>query len=143
MTSALPDPATEFGRRVRHQLADERVIWLTTVGSDGTPQPNPVWFIWTGNDEIITYNLPDAYRIAHVIARPNVSLHFNSDPKADRIVVARGVADLPDGMPPPDRSAEYLAKYREAMITLNGDLKSFAATYSRVVRVRITRVRGY
>jgi len=40
--STLPDPSTAFGERVRRLLRDERVIWITTVGKDGTPQPNPV-----------------------------------------------------------------------------------------------------
>jgi PPOX class probable F420-dependent enzyme len=143
MTSALPDPGTAFGQRVRDHLRKERVVWLTTVGRDGTPQPNPVWFVWTGGDEIITYNLPDAHRVAHVTRRPQVGLNFNSDPAADRIVVMRGLAELPDDVPPPDRSPEYLAKYGKAMTELSGDLVTFAATYSRMVRVRITGVRGY
>ena len=37
----LPDPSTTFGKRVRERLAEEIVVWLTTVGADGTPQPNP------------------------------------------------------------------------------------------------------
>ena len=45
--TVLPDAGTPFGDRVRERLVDEQVIWLTTVGADGTPQPNPVWFLWT------------------------------------------------------------------------------------------------
>ena len=26
------------------------MIWLTTMGSDGTPQPTPVWFLWDGDN---------------------------------------------------------------------------------------------
>ena len=37
----LPDPQSPFGARVRERLRDENVIWFTTVGADGTPQPNP------------------------------------------------------------------------------------------------------
>jgi hypothetical protein len=42
MSSVLPDPATPFGERVARRLREEAVIWLTTMGADGTPQPNPV-----------------------------------------------------------------------------------------------------
>lgn len=143
MASALPNPATPFGRRVRKHLQDDRVIWFTTVGRDGTPQPNPVWFVWNGDDAIVTYNLSDAHRVAHVAERPQVSLHFNSDPAADEVVIARGVAGRADDVPPPDRSPEYLAKYRDAMVALSGDVQTFAVTYPVAVRVRITRVRGY
>ncbi|WAX58089.1 hypothetical protein M6B22_04785 [Jatrophihabitans cynanchi] len=37
--TVLPAAGTPFGDRVRERLADEQVIWLTTVGADGTPQP--------------------------------------------------------------------------------------------------------
>lgn len=47
-SDVLPDADSEFGQRVRARLRDEQVIWFTTVGADGTPQPNPVWFIWQG-----------------------------------------------------------------------------------------------
>ena len=36
------DPSTPFGERVRRRLRDVVVVWLNTVGADGTPQPNPV-----------------------------------------------------------------------------------------------------
>jgi hypothetical protein len=44
LASVLPDPATTFGKRVRRRLRDEPVSWFTTVGADGTPQPNPEAF---------------------------------------------------------------------------------------------------
>lgn len=137
----LPD--TAFGRRARERLRTEKVIWLTTVGRDGTPQPNPVWFIWDGADEILTYNLPDAYRIAHIAQRPNASLHFNSNSSGDDIVVLRGVAEQVDDVPPPDESPEYVAKYGDDMPRITGTAEAFAARYSAPVRIRIDRVRGY
>jgi hypothetical protein len=36
------DLTSEFGQHVAKRLVKEQVIWLTTVSSDGTPQPNPV-----------------------------------------------------------------------------------------------------
>lgn len=143
MTFTLPDPSTPFGRRVHDRLRGEQVIWFTTVGQDGTPQPNPVWFVWTGDTEIVTYNLPDAHRVAHIAERPQVALHFNSDPAADEVIVARGLAERADELAPPHRSPEYLAKYRDAMTALSGDVETFAATYPTALRVRITGVRGY
>ena len=47
------DPSTEFGARVERRLPDERIIWLTTVGPDNTPQPSPVWFFWDGETFLI------------------------------------------------------------------------------------------
>jgi PPOX class probable F420-dependent enzyme len=143
MTSVLPDPASPFGRRVRDRFRDEEVIWLTTVGRDGTPQPNPVWFIWQGAEEILTYNTPTAHRLAHIAARPAVALHFNSAADGNDVVVARGIAERADGEPPPHESPAYLAKYRAAMLEISGSLEAFAAEYPVPVRIRMTRIRGY
>ncbi len=41
-----------YGERVRRRLTGEMTIWLTTVGRDGTPQPNPVGFLWDGGDSL-------------------------------------------------------------------------------------------
>lgn len=141
MSDLIPDSA--FGRRARERLQAEKVIWLTTVGQDGTPQPNPVWFIWDGGAEILTYNLPDAYRITHIAQRPNVSLHFDSDGSGMDIVVLRGVAEHVDDVPPPDESADYTAKYGQAMVGISGSTAAFAARYSAPVRITIDRIRGY
>ena len=54
----FPDPSTPFGQRVQRRLRDEQVIWLTTVGADGTPQPNPVWFLVDGTT-VVVYNRPE------------------------------------------------------------------------------------
>jgi PPOX class probable F420-dependent enzyme len=143
MVSVLPDPASSFGRRVRDRFRDEDVIWMTTVGRDGTPQPNPVWFIWPSEEQILTYNLPDAHRLAHIAERPAVSLHFNSAADGNDVVVARGIAERADDEPPPHESPAYLAKYRAAMLEISGSLEAFASTYSVPVRVRMTRIRGY
>lgn len=143
MVSVLPDPATPFGRRVRDRFRDEEVIWLTTVGRDGTPQPNPVWFSWPSEEEILTYNMPAAHRLVHIAERPAVSLHFNSAEDGNDVVVARGIAERVDGEPPPHESPTYLAKYRAAMLEISGSLEAFASAYPVPVRVRMTRIRGY
>ena len=41
-----------YGERVRRRLTGEMTIWLTTVGRDGTPQPNPAGFGWDGGDSL-------------------------------------------------------------------------------------------
>src|SRR5215831_5912700 len=87
----LPDPATPFGERVARRLREEVVIWLTTTGSDGTPQPAPVWFLWEGESFLI-YTLTNAKRLAHIERNPRVALHFDSDGTGGDIVVFTGEA---------------------------------------------------
>ncbi|HEX3648518.1 MAG TPA: pyridoxamine 5'-phosphate oxidase family protein, partial [Pseudonocardiaceae bacterium] len=65
----LPDPDSAFGKAVHDRLANEPLIWLTTIGKDGTPQPNPVWFLYE-DGEILIYNVASANRLVHIGQRP-------------------------------------------------------------------------
>jgi PPOX class probable F420-dependent enzyme len=59
-------------------LSSETIIWLTTIGSDLTPQPRPVWFV-PNSDDVLIYSQPKAAKVAHIRKHPNVALHFNAD----------------------------------------------------------------
>lgn len=63
--TVLPDPESPVGKRVAERLDGEQVIWLTTVGADRTPQPNPVWFI-KEDEGLLVYNRADAHRLKHI-----------------------------------------------------------------------------
>lgn len=141
MPDVLPDPSSPFGRQVRERLAGESLIWFTSVGRDGTPQPNPVWFLWE-DGSLLVYNTPVAKRIGHVRARPQVSLHLNSG-NGDGIVVLTGAAEVVDSEPPADQHQAYLAKYADAMAQVAGSTAAFARTYSVQIRVRPTKIRGW
>jgi PPOX class probable F420-dependent enzyme len=137
----LPDPSSPFGRQVRQRLADESLIWFTTVGTDGNPQPNPVWFLWDGGC-VLVYNTPRANRLKHIRRRPQVSLNLNSR-NGGGVVVLIGTAELAEGEPPADEHRDYLAKYREGMAAVSGSPEAFARSYSVPVRVRPSRIRGW
>lgn len=138
----LPDPSSPFGQRVRERLEHERVVWLTTTGPDGTPQPNPVWFVWDDGGFLV-YNLAHAKRLSHIRDRPQVTLHFNSDEQGGDVVVFRGLAHPADTQPPAHENAAYVAKYREAMESVSGSLEEFSKTYPQVLRVQVNAIRGY
>jgi len=72
------DFSTEFGQKVKRHIDREHFIWFTTVGTDLTPQPRPVWFIWENNSFLI-FSRQDAFKVAHVKQHSNVALHFNTD----------------------------------------------------------------
>jgi PPOX class probable F420-dependent enzyme len=139
--AGLPDPSTRFGQEVARRLQEEIVIWLTTVGADGTPQPNPVWFIWDG-ESLLTYNRPDARRIAHIRDRPRVSLNFDGNGKGGDIMVITGDARPAPDAPPPDQQPAYVDKYRDRMIRVSGSPEQFAEEYPVPIRIHPTRVRG-
>jgi PPOX class probable F420-dependent enzyme len=136
-------PAGPFGERVQRRLREERVIWLTTVGADGTPQPNPVWFLWEEPATLLVYNRRDAHRLHHIAERPRVALHFDGDGKGSDIVVLAGTARVVDSRPLPHNHSGYLGKYESAMRRVGGSPAEFAAQYPVGVEIAIERVRGF
>jgi len=123
-------------------LASETIIWLTTVGSDLTPQPRPVWFAPDG-DDILIYSQPKAAKVAHIRKHPNVALHFNTDQwgSDETVVVLTGTTTLePDNSKSPLLPA-YVKKYKKDMAELGMTPEQFAASYSVSIRVKVTDVR--
>jgi PPOX class probable F420-dependent enzyme len=142
MSSALPSAETEFGRRVAARLRDEHLIWLTTVATDGTPQPNPVWFYWDGESFLI-YSLNEAARLEHIRRNPRVALHFDGNGHGGNIVIFTGDARISADDPPADQLDVYCEKYRDFIARSFGTPAEFAARYSVPVRIVPTRVRGH
>jgi PPOX class probable F420-dependent enzyme len=138
----LPDPGSDFGQRVRARLRDEQILWFTTIGADGTPQPNPVWFVWD-EPTVLIYNRADANRLTHIASRPRVALHFDGNGQGGNIVVLAGRASLAVDVPPPHEHAAYLAKYRDAMTRVSGSLETFSVKYPVALTVQVERVRGF
>src|SRR5437868_11590404 len=140
--SIMPSTSTPFGERVARRLRDERLIWLTTVGADGTPQPNPVWFLWDG-ESVLIYSLPDAARVANIQRNPRVSLNLDGNGRGGDIIVITGDARIGLDDPPADQAPAYLEKYKEFIERGFGTPANFAAQYSLPIRITPTRVRGH
>jgi PPOX class probable F420-dependent enzyme len=136
-------PEGGFGDRVTQRLREERVVWLTTVGADGTPQPNPVWFLWEEPTTVLVYNRPDAHRLTHIASRPQVTLNFDGDGKGGDIVVLAGTARVVDSRPLPHTHSSYLAKYEQAMARVGGSPAEFSDQYPVAMEIAIRRVRGF
>lgn len=141
MSSVLPDPATPFGGRVARRLRDEKIIWLTTVGADGTPQPTPVWFLWDGQSVLI-YSLNGAKRLAHIARNPHVALHFDGNGAGGDIVVLTGEARVVPDEPSAEKNAEYVAKYSDFIKRNFQTPENFASRYGVAMRITPTKVRG-
>jgi PPOX class probable F420-dependent enzyme len=131
-----------FNSATKKLLTSETIIWLTTVGSDLTPQPRPVWFVPDGEDVLI-YSQPKAAKVAHIRNHPNVALHFNADQwgSDETVVVLTGTATLePDSSKGPLLPA-YVKKYKKDMAELGMTPEQFAATYSVPIRIKIAGIR--
>ena len=136
------DFSTEFGQRALRQLQSEPVIWFTTVGRDGTPQPRPVWFYWDGTSLLI-YSQPDTHKVRHLSQSPKVSVNFSSDPDGHEVTVFTGEARVDPSVPPANDHPEYLEKYREAIAHLEMTPEAFANDYSVAITVMPGRMRGF
>ncbi|HET9168222.1 MAG TPA: TIGR03667 family PPOX class F420-dependent oxidoreductase [Actinospica sp.] len=142
--SVLPDPSTPFGRAVRTRLAEERIIWLTTVAASGTPQPNPVWFLWQDETEsFLIYHDNTAARLRTLVERPRVALNLDSADGAGGITVFTGSVEILEGHPPAHEVPAYAAKYGPRLQATGRELEAFMAKYSIATRIRPEKVRGF
>jgi len=142
MTDVLPPADNEYGERVRARLRGEVAVWLTTVGADGTPQPNPVCFVWGGSTSLLVYNRRDAHRLAHLRRLSRLSLHFDGNGRGGNVVVLTGSAEVIDA-PPAHEHPDYVSKYRDDMTRVSGSPEQFSALYTVALRVTIDKIRGF
>ena len=136
------DETSEFGRRVRRRLESEEIAWLTTVGERETPQPSPVWFLWSG-DGALVFSRPDTPKLRNISRRPRVSFHLNSDPLGNEVTVLVGNARLDGVEVTAAELAAYDAKYGASITRLGYTPDQFHGAYSVPIRVEPDKLRGF
>lgn len=136
------DLSTDFGARVARRLNAELIIWLTTVGTDGTPQPSPVWFLWDGQTLLI-YSQPNTPKLRNIERNPKVALNFDSDGQGGDIIILAGTAAFDPQAPPVHEVAPYVEKYRERIAGFGITPEDFGKAYSVALRVTPTKLRGH
>ena len=139
----LFDPNTEFGAKVAQRVEAERLVWLTTVSSDGTPQPNPVWFLWQ-NGAFLLVSKPGQAKLKNITRHGRVSLNFEATPDEEQISIFTGSAELIDraslGQDFLDR---YHVKYASGMTNIGMTREQYEAAYTEAIRVIPEKVRGW
>ncbi len=138
----MPDFTTPHGQRATERLHTEEVIWLTTIGGDGTPQPSPVWFLWEENTVLI-FSEPKTPKVANIRRSPKVALHFDSDGEGGDIVVITGEAAIISGGPVAMIPAAYTTKYARGLKDIKMTADEMAAQFSAAIRVTPTKLRGH
>lgn len=134
---------TDLGKHVYKRLLNEQVIWLTTVSSDGTPQPNPVWFFWDG-EYFIVYTPRDTAKLKNIDLNSSVSLHFEgTTPQGGDVTVFIGSAEVESS--PFDPDPGYVEKYTNliAEVWEGRTAEDFFEEYNSVIRIRPTKLRGF
>jgi len=133
--------AVEINEIVAGRLQSEQIIWLTTVRADGTPQPTPVWFLWTNNSFLI-FSQPAALKVRNLQHNPKVALNFHTDEYGGNVVVFTGEARVDPNPVTAEERAAYLKKYEEGIKMIGMTPESMEAAYSTAIRVKVTRVRA-
>jgi len=136
------DTTTDFGKRVAQRLQDEQIIWLTTAGQGGMPQPSPVWFLWEGETALI-FSKPNTPKVRNIARNAKVSLHFDGDGRGGNIVVLTGEARIVEPTPTVSEVPAYLTKYAEGIKGIGMTPEQMAAEFSQAIRVTLTDVRGH
>ena len=137
------DFTTKLGRKAKRYLRQQYVVWLTTIGSDLSPQPRPVWFIWDGASFLI-FSQPHAHKVRHITAHPQVALHFNTDATGDKdVIIFVGEAIIDSTVPPAHKVRAYFRKYRTGIEGLKMTSEQFSREYSVAIRVTPTTLRGW
>ena len=133
------DFTTKLGSRAATRLQNERIIWLTTMAADGTPQPNPVWFYWDG-EKILVYSQPTSHKLMNIRRNPRVSLNFQANDEGGDIIVLKGEASVDEKT---KHDPKYIEKYREAIPKIGHTPETLAASYSVLIRIMPSKVRGF
>jgi PPOX class probable F420-dependent enzyme len=136
------DTSTEFGSRVAGHLERDAVVWLTTVDPRVTPQPVPVWFLWTGA-EFLVFSQPDKPKLRNIARNERVALNFRGTAGGGDIVIFTGIAAVESGQPTDAEQSAYNAKYAADMRRIGMTAEEFAREYSVPIRVTPEKLRGF
>jgi PPOX class probable F420-dependent enzyme len=141
--SLMIDFNTDLGKHVHKRLLNEKVIWLTTVSSDGTPQPNPVWFFWDG-EYFIIFTPWNTAKLNNIDLNSSVSLNFEgATPQGGDVTVFIGSAEVENS--PLDPDPGYVEKYTNliAEVWEGRTVDDFFEEYNSVIRIQPTKLRGF
>lgn len=133
------DFSTKLGERAAKRLKEEHVAWITTVTSNGTPQPNPVWFFWDG-EKILVYSQPTSHKLKNIRTNPRVSLNFQATDDGDDVMVLTGDATIDENS---KHDSRFLEKYAKHIPAIGHTPESLAKAYSVLIRISPDKLRGF
>jgi PPOX class probable F420-dependent enzyme len=129
--------SVELTQEVSSRLSSDNYCWLTTVAKSGQPVPRLIWFYFDGTD-LTVYSMPQAAKVAHVKAHPQVSLNLDSDGNGGGIIVVGGTAAVDATDVDCREDGPYWAKYEE--LAAQFGLSEAMATYSTRLKITPSRV---
>jgi PPOX class probable F420-dependent enzyme len=136
------DTSTDFGKRIAEQLEKNECMWLTTVDSEGTPQPVPVWFHWDGETFLI-YSQPNKPKLRNIERNPRVALHLDTDEHGRTVGAFIGSAKVDSSAPTADQLPGYIDKYRPELDHMGYSVEQYLGEYTVPIRVTPEKLRGW
>jgi len=137
------DTSTTFGADVIKRLENQKLAWLTTVDSNGTPQPNPVWFIWD-DGVIFIFSKPNQAKLNNIQRSGRVAVNLEATADEEHITIFTGQAEIIDRADLPagilDRYAE---RYAQGMKGIQLTRAEYEAAYTIPIRFTPAKLRGW
>lgn len=133
----MTKPVSALSADVQRRLEEEEIVWFTTVNAKGVPTPNPVWFLWDG-ENILVFSQPASFRVRNIRNNAQVALTLQGvDGLGNNVVIINGRADLrPDNRGIPEA---YWKKYKRLLQDMSPD--EMTASYNVEIRVKPWRIR--
>jgi PPOX class probable F420-dependent enzyme len=137
------DTSTEFGHNVVKRLEEQKLAWLTTVDSAGTPQPNPVWFIWD-DGVIYIFSRPNQAKLANIRRSGRISVNLEATADEEHVTIFTGQAEIIDRADLPDGILDrYAERYVEGMAGIKMTRAEYEAAYAIPIRFTPEKLRGW
>lgn len=119
------------------------VIWLGTVSPSSAsgharPTIRPVWFV-VAEGCFVLFSSPGAAKVRHVARNPHVVLTFHTDPRAERVRVIDGLAEIDRTGPPASATSGFLDKYEHLYAEMDYTRSGFDASFSARIIITPTR----
>ena len=137
------DTSTTFGADVIKRLENQQLAWLTTVDSNGTPQPNPVWFIWD-DGVIFIFSKPNQAKLNNIQRSGRVAVNLEATADEEHVTIFTGQAEIIDRTELPagilDRYAE---RYAQGMQGIQLTRAEYEAAYTIPIRFTPAKLRGW
>ncbi len=134
-------PPVEIDSSVLRRLEDEKLMWLTTVTSDGTPQSSLVWFLWEGGS-VLVYSR-ESSRVRNLTTADRVAFNFNSNERGGAVATFTGAARIDRTVASAAENPAYVEKYEVEISRIGHTPESFSEAYPVPIVIELESVRAW
>jgi PPOX class probable F420-dependent enzyme len=133
----------EFDETLKGAARDSRlrealIAWLSTARPDGRLHTVPVWFLWTGEEVLITAE-PGSVKIRNLRANPRLTLAIDGSRGGHEAVMLEGSAEIGSIGDAGNHLAAYFEKYCASLAAMQWSAEELRETHRALIRVRDIR----